>query len=219
MTACATLCRGQFTQTDPMPYGPGTAFESSYVYGRNSPLVFTDPSGRRAGYPSQNPIRDSTYELPNVRWTDFKITGTCASASGGFIVGIGGALCDISSAGQSATTSTVGFGFAWEFGIGGGKFLSNARELDDISGWANCNSLGAGPASVEVCILPHGRISVFGEVGLTRNIWEGMLKNPKGFGGHVFLAYTSLQKIDFLAPSWCDMHRSDPSCSPKRVLI
>jgi Alpha/beta hydrolase len=37
-----------FTQTDPMPYGPGTAFESSYVYGRNSPLVFVDPTGLRA---------------------------------------------------------------------------------------------------------------------------------------------------------------------------
>jgi RHS repeat-associated protein len=39
---------GRFTQTDPMPYGPGSAFEGSYVYGMNRPGVMTDPSGLRA---------------------------------------------------------------------------------------------------------------------------------------------------------------------------
>jgi hypothetical protein len=37
----------QFTQTDPAPLGAGSVFESSYVYGLNSPLVYTDPSGLR----------------------------------------------------------------------------------------------------------------------------------------------------------------------------
>lgn len=36
-----------FTQTDPMPMGAGTAFESAYVYGLNNPLRFVDPSGLR----------------------------------------------------------------------------------------------------------------------------------------------------------------------------
>jgi RHS repeat-associated protein len=40
--------RGAFTQTDPMPYGAGTAIEGSYVYGRNNPLLMTDPTGLRA---------------------------------------------------------------------------------------------------------------------------------------------------------------------------
>ena len=37
-----------FTQTDPLPLGAGSVFEGSYVYGRNNPLVYTDPSGLRA---------------------------------------------------------------------------------------------------------------------------------------------------------------------------
>jgi hypothetical protein len=36
-----------FTQTDPLPMGPGSAFESTYVYAGNSPLVYVDPSGLR----------------------------------------------------------------------------------------------------------------------------------------------------------------------------
>ncbi len=36
MTHCATLSHEQFTQTDPMPLGAGTAFENSYAYGRNN---------------------------------------------------------------------------------------------------------------------------------------------------------------------------------------
>jgi hypothetical protein len=43
-----TLRATVFTQTDPTPLGAGTAFESPYVYGRNGPLVFTDPSGKRS---------------------------------------------------------------------------------------------------------------------------------------------------------------------------
>jgi RHS repeat-associated protein len=39
--------RGAFTQTDPMPYGAGTAYESSYVYGGARPTVMTDPGGMR----------------------------------------------------------------------------------------------------------------------------------------------------------------------------
>ena len=41
------LVAERFTQTDPMPMGAGTAYESSYVYGLNNPLVYVDPSGER----------------------------------------------------------------------------------------------------------------------------------------------------------------------------
>jgi hypothetical protein len=37
----------QFTQTDPMPLGAGSAFESPYAYGLNNPLIDTDPPGLR----------------------------------------------------------------------------------------------------------------------------------------------------------------------------
>jgi RHS repeat-associated protein len=40
--------RGSFTQTDPMPYGAGSSFEGAYVYGRNNPLLMSDPTGLRA---------------------------------------------------------------------------------------------------------------------------------------------------------------------------
>ena len=61
-TRMITLLENQFTQTDPMPYGPGTAFESSYVYGYNNPLMYVDPSGERgqlqgcARFPGQTPF-------------------------------------------------------------------------------------------------------------------------------------------------------------------
>jgi RHS repeat-associated protein len=49
---------GRFTQTDPMPYGPGSAFEGSYVYTGNNPGRFVDPSGQRGTEPSDVPIVD-----------------------------------------------------------------------------------------------------------------------------------------------------------------
>ena len=47
---CHAILQNHFTQTapNPMPMGAGSAFESSYVYGGNNPLRFTDPSGLRA---------------------------------------------------------------------------------------------------------------------------------------------------------------------------
>ena len=62
---------GHFTQTDPMPLGAGSAFESAYVYGNNNPLVYTDPSGLRGGLPgcpwSNNPIASQQPELLALR--------------------------------------------------------------------------------------------------------------------------------------------------------
>ena len=39
---------GTFTQTDPLEATVGEPYPSSYVYGRNNPVVYTDPSGLRA---------------------------------------------------------------------------------------------------------------------------------------------------------------------------
>jgi hypothetical protein len=55
-----TCASAQFTQTDPLPLGAGSVYESAYVYGLNNPLGYTDPSGLRGGLPgcpySANPI-------------------------------------------------------------------------------------------------------------------------------------------------------------------
>jgi RHS repeat-associated protein len=42
---------GRFTQVDPLPYGPGSPFESAYVYAMSRPTVLIDPSGRRGTFP------------------------------------------------------------------------------------------------------------------------------------------------------------------------
>jgi hypothetical protein len=52
MTCCATLTE-QFTQTDPMPRGVGSTFESAYVYVSDLPTVMTDPSGLRGMIPNE----------------------------------------------------------------------------------------------------------------------------------------------------------------------
>ena len=36
-----------FTQVDPLPMGPGSAYEASYVYAGDNPNVYSDPSGSR----------------------------------------------------------------------------------------------------------------------------------------------------------------------------
>jgi hypothetical protein len=48
MTVSAFL-QNWFTQTDPMPYGAGSAYEGSYVYAGSRPTVMTDPGGERFG--------------------------------------------------------------------------------------------------------------------------------------------------------------------------
>lgn len=49
-----------FTQTDPLEATVGLPYPSSYVYGQNNPLVFTDQSGMRSieGASSSNPVSD-----------------------------------------------------------------------------------------------------------------------------------------------------------------
>ena len=42
-----TLRATVFTQTDPMPMGAGSAYESSYVYAGDNPNIYSDPSGLR----------------------------------------------------------------------------------------------------------------------------------------------------------------------------
>jgi hypothetical protein len=59
----------RFTQTDPMPYGAGSAFEGSYVYAGARPTVMTDPGGMRFAFPESgvNPIRFDSNAPPTTK--------------------------------------------------------------------------------------------------------------------------------------------------------
>jgi RHS repeat-associated protein len=46
---------GSFTQTDPMPYGAGTAFENPYVYAGANPFEFSDVTGLRKQSRAESP--------------------------------------------------------------------------------------------------------------------------------------------------------------------
>jgi hypothetical protein len=77
-----------FTQTDPMPYGPGSAFESAYVYASNRPTVMVDPSGLRGMIPDQvNPLRRVRRGHQNVfgTITDIATGGDIGDHIGGVI--------------------------------------------------------------------------------------------------------------------------------------
>lgn len=76
----------QCTQTDPMPYGPGRAFESPYVYALNNPLIYTDPSGLRGQLSNQRPAQVLACQVTNVGGV--MVTTGCggSSAKGGVLV-------------------------------------------------------------------------------------------------------------------------------------
>jgi hypothetical protein len=58
-----------FTQTDPWPRGAGSVYEQSYAYGNNSPVVFVDPTGRRASGPALDPFcRQFRGDRPGPVW-------------------------------------------------------------------------------------------------------------------------------------------------------
>ena len=68
-----------FTQTDPMPLGAGSVFESSYVYGSNRPTVMVDPSGLRgsaAGRPANPVARVDPTQVPDELALREQCTGT-----------------------------------------------------------------------------------------------------------------------------------------------
>jgi RHS repeat-associated protein len=79
---------GRFTQTDPMPLGAGSAFESVYVYGGDMPTVMVDPGGKRFGLgghsDSLNPVAQAGPFISSE--DDFVLmeSGVIRAQSGGF---------------------------------------------------------------------------------------------------------------------------------------
>ena len=74
-----------FTQTDPMPMGAGTAFESPYAYGMNNPVMYTDPSGMRSRPTYQRALDLIGSEMPaNSAWTQKYGIDSCHWPAGYF---------------------------------------------------------------------------------------------------------------------------------------
>lgn len=119
-----------FTQIDPTPRGPGSPFESAYIYAGNSPLVYNDPSGLR-----------KTCKAPGVA-TTFKLFGKaivdklpfvssdfsqCQARQGAAIVGVYEEdvvpVAKVVAVG-AATVVTGGLAATAVFGAGGGLVLA-----------------------------------------------------------------------------------------------
>jgi RHS repeat-associated protein len=179
---------GAFTQTDPMPYGPGTAFESAYVYAMNSPVTLLDVSGLRATpgpqqvapISSVDPVRDGRPEVERRAWVasavadlkrNFRVGGACISGSAALVAAVQGAYCALTdSGGRYGEFVSVGGGAGFEVGAGGGLFVSNASSIDDIAGWAACEGIGFGAGAGEFCQFHSGGnayVSFFGGSFLT----------------------------------------------------
>ena len=186
-------CRATvFTQTDPLPLGAGSVFESSYVYGRNNPLRFVDPSGKRAKEPVAAPIVDSApvcvdgacsagppapkspsrlVQLLDGLKRNVRVWGGCggAEASGG--LALEGAVCSLwDSSGGNGQFVSVGFGAGLSIGAGGGPFISNAKRVTDVVGWSACQAIGGGIAAGELCEYHTGGnayLSFFGGLAVS----------------------------------------------------
>jgi pimeloyl-ACP methyl ester carboxylesterase len=120
-----------FTQTDPMPLGGG-AYESAYVYGRNNPSLFTDPSGLRAvafGKVIKDCVSNGGANAPTNLKASVAGRGNCLYAA--TTQGAGGAI-EISANAASATTVVVYLGATG----------SNIGNWDQIAGRAA--SVGGG---------------------------------------------------------------------------
>ena len=79
MSCSATCCANEhFTQTDPLPAGLGSVYESTYVSGMNNPLKYTDPSGMRAAEVDDgNAIRDVTPDALALVQAQAPVTPEC----------------------------------------------------------------------------------------------------------------------------------------------
>ncbi len=169
---------GRFTQTDPMPYGAGVAYESAFVYSGNRPTVMADPGGMRFGLANAsgfNPVRSAPTPgrssvsssvrdffaglVKNVPRGFFKTWGTCGSVAAEIpFLAAGYSGCFVDDGNDISTISTVelpgGMGVLGA-GFGAGSIISNARNSDDMGGEGICLDFGlklAVGAGVELCI-------------------------------------------------------------------
>jgi RHS repeat-associated protein len=224
-----------FTQKDPMPTGPGTPYESPYVYVGNNPTVYTDPSGltRCAAGCSSGAAKNSIAQTQNqnpfamLLPDKMKLRATCGG--GAIADGYGGDVqaCHFDNwqvtAGPSkgtyyGSTFSVGVGVGAEVSAGFGELWTDVKYPKDMAGGSVCASVSLGPGSGQYCYWSGGQ-SLFASVGVgtQATAFLKLATSKKGFGGHLFGVKTWVRAaiISIEAPSWCDMNRSDPSCVAK----
>jgi RHS repeat-associated protein len=147
---------GQFTQTDPMPMGLGSPFESAFVYVGDRPTFLIDPSGMRgqeSGFAKQakEGALEALSQISNVATLDNTV-GVCGSLTaarnlsvvfGGGIEG-GGCLLDDGHQFGVALIGAASLGVG--IGMGGfsavaGPTISNAKNMTDLLGYGVCSEV------------------------------------------------------------------------------
>ncbi len=201
---CATLSREYFTQTDPLQATVGQAYPSSYVYGNNNPLRFTDPNGLRSQTVSSAvPIVDQrSVPVPPDRrsvWqkvlSSYNTGGSCLGVAAGAGWSGEATVCVVKGRGEGwSPLASAGFGTGLELSATGGAFFSNAPSANDILGNAACQSYGRGAAGAELCEFISGGktyLSIYLAAGPSAKVSEWFDKASKSTSsGHITFVKT-----------------------------
>jgi hypothetical protein len=109
MTCCSFLPR-DFTQTDPLAPDPDKSYPSAYVYGNNNPVLYSDPTGLRAGVAPWTGVQS----IPRRDWGGFDLRLFISSgATGGWLAGSAGDKRGFSASATCAESrACVNFDFA-----------------------------------------------------------------------------------------------------------
>ena len=101
---------GTFTQTDPLAPDPDKSYPSAYVYGNNNPVLYSDPTGLRAGVAPWTGVQS----IPRRDWGGFDLRLFISSgATGGWLAGSAGDKRGFSASATCAESrACVNFDFA-----------------------------------------------------------------------------------------------------------
>ena len=217
------LVKKQFTQTDPMPTGGGSAFVSAYVYAANNPMVYSDPSGQREAVVALNPVKTAgqesapgwllkkAKETAHAFWSSSfgaQTTGFCGDLSLDFVISYEAQGCFVDDGSRlgsiefgAAGVGTPGVGATAEIA------LSNARRITDLGGNGVCVGVGVGELIVgsgAVCWGVPAQIRSLGSLSpsmlsstwfINAGVGFGLEGLPFAAGGHVVFGVTKVQEI------------------------
>ncbi len=183
---------GRFTQTDPMPKGPGNSFEGSYVYAVNSPTSYIDPSGLRGVVPgSENPTRSGgvgaeiaklfkgAYRTAVSNWNTWGQCGSIAFNWHHISFAKSGCFVDDGDKIYGIDSKEHGFGASVGLSAGAGALLAKAGKATRLSGYSACLDasidIGAG-GGVEVCLgLNYSVLTALGSAEQLLKAFNGVV--------------------------------------------